>query len=156
MGLIAALAALAVVLITAAPGQVHATAPPVPTASGQPSHSPSPSSTPSPSDTPTTTPADHPVHGTPPVAKASGAFVTALQAGMADGQVSQQAGQNLFNQLQQLLFNTPRDNAQQLEAQYAQLVETYDQYRTQGQITGSAALELRQDMDALGTALGTG
>lgn len=152
MGLIAALAALVVVLITGAPGPVRATAPPV----ASPSSSPSPSSTPSPSVTPTATPVDHQVRGTPPVAKASGAFVTALQAGMADGQVSQQAGQSLFNQLQQLLFNTPRDNAQQLEQQYSQLIQIYDQYKSQGQITGTAALVLRQDMDALGTALGTG
>jgi hypothetical protein len=70
--------------------------------------------------------------------------------------VGQQAGGRLINQFNQLLFNTPRDNPQQLEQQYAQLVEIYDQYRSQGQITGRAALMLRQDMDALGTALGTG
>lgn len=88
------------------------------------------------------------------MARASGAFVTTLQAGMADGQVSQQAGQNLFNQFNQLLFNTPRDDAQQVEQQYSQLVEIYLQFRSQGQITGSAALVLRQDMDRLGTTLG--
>ena len=66
------------------------------------------------------------------------------------------AGGNLINQFNQLMFNTPRDNPQQLEQQYAQLVEIYDQYRSQGQITGRAALMLRQEMDALGTALGTG
>ena len=156
MSLVAALAALVVVLITSPASLVHATAPPLPSASGQPSHSAAPSATPSPTVTQTTTPADHPARGTPPAAKASGAFVTALQAGMADGQVSQQAGGNLINQFNQLMFNTPRDNPQQLEQQYAQLVEIYDQYRSQGQITGRAALMLRQEMDALGTALGTG
>jgi eukaryotic-like serine/threonine-protein kinase len=159
MALVAALAALVVVLVTSGPSPVRTAAPPVTPVSGQASQQqsqpPSPSVTPSSSATATTTPADHPASGTPPVAKASGALVSALQTGMTDGQVSQQAGQNLFNQLQQLLFNTPRDDAQQVEQQYAQLVEIYDQYRSQGQITGSAALALRQDMDALGTALGT-
>jgi hypothetical protein len=153
-----------VVLVTGAPSSVHTGEPPVTAASGQPSRSSSPAVTPSPSaspspsvsPSPSATPADHPVGGTPPVAKASGSFVSDLQAGMADGQVSAQAGQSLINQFNQLLFNTPRDNAQQVEQQYAQLVEIYDQYRSQGQITGSAALVLRQDMDALGAALGAG
>jgi eukaryotic-like serine/threonine-protein kinase len=162
MALIAALAALVVVLVTGAPGSVPTAAPPVTAASGQPSQPSSPSVTASPSASPsptvtaspTATPADHRVGGTPPVAKASGAFVSALQAGMADGQVSAQAGQQLINQFNQLLFNTPRDDAQQVEQQYAQLVEIYDQYRSQGQLTGNAALVLRQDLDALGAALG--
>ncbi len=150
MGLIAALAALAVVLLTPA----RVAAPPAqsrhPAVGGRTQRS-SPTAL-------STSPAPPPPggHGLSPIASAAGAFVGDLETGQADGQVSEQAGQNLFGQLQQLLFNTPRQNATQVEQQYAQLVEQFDQYRSQGQINGSAAATLRREIGAIGAALGAG
>ena len=89
----------------------------------------------------------------PPVSAAAGTFVADLKEGVLGGQVSQQAGQNLFNQLQQVLFSPPA-TAQQVDQQYAQLVQVYDQYLMQGQITGWAISVLRHDLGALGSALG--
>jgi len=43
----------------------------------------------------------------PPTAAAAAGFVGDLQAGVADGQVTQQAGQDLFSHLQPLLFGPP-------------------------------------------------
>ena len=74
----------------------------------------------------------------PPAAAAAGAFVSDLEAGVATGQVSEQAGHNLFNQLQQLLFRPPGQNAQQVQQQYDQLVQVYDHYQANGQIAGHA------------------
>ncbi len=82
------------------------------------------------------------------------ALVGDLQAGVADGQVTQPAGQDLFSHLQPLLFGPPGQNAQQIQQQYQQLVQAYDQHQAQGQITGPAAARLRQALQALGTALG--
>jgi len=151
MCLLAALAALAVVLVTeparpAAPRLL----PSQPAATYQ-AHQSSPAgqATSSPSE-----PAR--VRGLSPLAAAAGAFVGELETAQADGQVSEQAGQNLFNQLQQLLFNTPRDNPTQVEQQYAQLLEQFDQYRAQGQVSGSAAPTLRSEIGAIGTDLGAG
>jgi serine/threonine-protein kinase len=90
----------------------------------------------------------------PPAARAAATFVGEVAAGVADGQVSQQAGQQLFQQLQQLLFVTPGADAQQVQQQYEQLVQTYDQFQSQGQITGPATGQLRQALAALGTAVG--
>ena len=47
----------------------------------------------------------------PPTAAAAAGFVGDLQAGVADGQVTQQAGQDLFSHLQPLLFGPPGQNA---------------------------------------------
>ena len=47
-----------------------------------------------------------------------------------------QAGQDLFNHLQQLLFGPPGQNTQQIQQQYQQLIQAYDQHQSQGQITG--------------------
>lgn len=91
----------------------------------------------------------------PPVATAVAAFVGNLQAAVADGQVTPQAGQDLFSQLQQVLFGPPGQNTQQIQQQYAHLVQAYDQHRAHGDITGRAATRLRQALGALGTALGT-
>ena len=145
--LAAAVAALAAVLVTfwratpaAAPASLAATH----QASTAQAHSmpPKPSATGSPS-------------ALPPIAAAAAAFVGDLDAGVADGQVSQQAGQGLFNQLQQLLFGSqdPQD-AEQVQQNYSQLVQVYDQDQGQGQITGPAASVLRQALQALGTAVG--
>jgi eukaryotic-like serine/threonine-protein kinase len=90
----------------------------------------------------------------PLAAAAAAAFVGDLEAGVASGQVTQQAGQDLFNHLQQLLFGPPGQDSQQVDQQYAQLIQAYDQDQVQGQITGSAAATLRHALDALGVAVG--
>jgi hypothetical protein len=87
-------------------------------------------------------------------AAAAAAFTGDLQAAVAGGQVTQQAGQDLFSHLQQLLFGPPGQNPQQIQQQYQQLVQAYDQHQAQGQITGPAAAQLRQALQALGAALG--
>ena len=89
-----------------------------------------------------------------PAAAAAGAFTGDLQAAVADGQVTPQAGQDLFNHLQQLLFGPPGQNTQRIQQQYQQLIQAYDQHQSQGQITGLAASRLRHELEALGTALG--
>ena len=68
--------------------------------------------------------------------------------------MAQQAGQDLFNHLQQLLFGPPGQNAQQIQQQYQQLVQAFDQHQSQGQISGAAAGRLRHALDALGAAVG--
>ena len=91
----------------------------------------------------------------PPAAAAAATLVGDLKAGVTAGQVTQQAGQNLFNQLQQVLFPPPGQNAQQLQQQYSQLVQAYTQDKSQGQITGQAVTALSGAISALGAALGT-
>jgi serine/threonine protein kinase len=95
-------------------------------------------------------------HGTklPPVAAAAGAFVGDLQAGVQSGEVSTQAGQGLFNQLQQLLFQSPDQDPQRVQQQYSQLVQVYDQYVQRGDITGRSATTLSHALDVLRTAVG--
>jgi eukaryotic-like serine/threonine-protein kinase len=90
----------------------------------------------------------------PPAAAAAATLVGELEAGVADGQVTPQAGQELYNHLQQLLFGSPRQDPQQIQHQYAQLLQTYDQRRSQGLITGRAAIAVRHALRALGTAVG--
>jgi serine/threonine-protein kinase len=85
----------------------------------------------------------------PPAAAAAAAFVGNLQAAVADGQVTTQAGADLFNHLQQLLFGPPDGNIQQIQQQYAQLVQAYDQHLAHGDITGRAATTLRHALGAL-------
>ena len=65
-----------------------------------------------------------------------------------------QAGQNMFNQLQQLLFQPADEDPQRVQQQYSQLVQAYDQYIQRGDITGRAATTLSHALDALRTALG--
>jgi len=101
-----------------------------------------------------TTPATPSAGATPPAAAAAATFVGDLETGVADGQVTPQAGQDMFNHLQQLLFIPPGQDPQQVDQQYAQLVQAYDQDEAQGQITEPAATTLRQELDALGTAMG--
>jgi serine/threonine-protein kinase len=152
VALAAALAALAVVLLTG-PAK-----PSVPAASPAASH---------PAVTPTTgkpASAHHKKTGKhasgkdasalPPAAAATAAFAGDLQAAVADGEVTQQAGQDLFSHLQQLLFGPPGQDAQQIQQQYQQLVQSYDQHQSQGQITGPAAARLHQALQTLGAALG--
>ena len=91
----------------------------------------------------------------PPVAAAAATFVGDLQVAVADGQLTPPAGRDLFNHLQQLLFGPPDQNPQQIQEQYAHIVEAYDQYQAHGDITGRAAITLRHALGALGAALGT-
>ena len=109
-----------------------------------------------PTVTPTVTVTAKPASALPPAAAAAGAFVGDLQAGVADGQVAQPAGQDLFTHLQQALFGPPGQQAQQARQQYQQLVQAYDQHLSQGQISGAAAGRLRHALDALGAALSIG
>ena len=145
--LAASLAALAAVLLAGAPGHPQASSPPRNPAATHPAAA---------RTTPVTPTAVAPTHASalPPAAAATGAFTGDLQAAVADGQVTPQAGQDLFNHLQQLLFGPPGQNTQQIQQQYQQLIQAYDQHQSQGQITGPAASRLRHDLQALGTALG--
>jgi eukaryotic-like serine/threonine-protein kinase len=90
----------------------------------------------------------------PPVAAAAATFVGDLEAGVTDGQVAPPAGQDLYNHLQHLLFGPPDQTPQQIQQQYAQLLQSYDQHRQQGQITGHAATALRRALRALAAAIG--
>jgi serine/threonine-protein kinase len=88
-------------------------------------------------------------------AAAAATLVGDLKEGVTDGQVTQQAGQQLFQQLQQLLFPPPGQDVQQLQQQYSQLVQQYTQAKSQGEITGQAVTTLSDAISALGAALGT-
>ena len=90
----------------------------------------------------------------PPLAAAAAAFVGDLQAGVASGEVTSRAGQSMFNQLQQLLFQPSDRNPQQVQQQYDQLVQVYDQYTQRGEITGRAVASLSHALNALRTAVG--
>ena len=90
----------------------------------------------------------------PRVAAAAAAFVGDLQAGVTSGQVTPDAGQNLFNQLQRLLFQPADQDPERAQQQYGQLAQVYDHYQADGKITGHAALALGHDLDALRTAVG--
>src|SRR5579859_2562131 len=158
--LAAALAALAAVLLTGTAGHAGSAAPPA----THPAVAPTADQTPGARHTTppgahrhkTRKPAVTPRHASalPPAAAAAAAFVGDLQAAVADGQVTQQAGQDLFSHLQQLLFGPPGQNAQQIQQQYQQLLQSYDQHRSQGDITGAAAVRLRHALDSLGAAVG--
>jgi eukaryotic-like serine/threonine-protein kinase len=147
--LAASLAALAVVLLTGTAGRAGATLSPAhPAATHQAArktHQPGRR-------------AAAPKPALPPAAAAAAGFVGDLQAAVADGQVTPQAGQDLFSHLQQLLFRPSGQNAQQIQQQiqqqFQQLVQVYDQRQSQGQITGPAAARLRPALAALGAALG--
>ncbi len=141
--LAASLIALMVVLLTGGPG-----------ASGSPSAHPAVTGTGQPAATVASSPSVQPGTTLSPVAAAAAALVGDLKEGVADGQVAPQAGQNLFNQLQQVLFQ-PGMGPQQVQQQYSQLVQAYTQDKSQGQITGQAATSLSGAISALGTALGT-
>ncbi len=145
--LAASLATLAAVLLTstAAPHPGASPSPARPAATGQAAtrHTPQPGGR-----------ATAAASTLPPPAAAAAAFVGDLQAAVADGQVAQPAGQDLFSQLQQLLFGPPGQNAGQLQQQYQRLIQAYDQHQSQGQITGPAATRLRHALQTLGAALG--
>jgi hypothetical protein len=90
----------------------------------------------------------------PRVAAAAATFVGDLEAGVTSGQVSTDAGQNLFNQLQRLLFQPPDQDPERAQQQYGQLAQVYEHYQADGKITGRAALALGRDLDALRSAVG--
>jgi serine/threonine-protein kinase len=90
----------------------------------------------------------------PPVAAAAATLVGGLTAGVTDKQVAPPAGQDLYNHLEHLLFSPPGQTAQQIQQQYAQLLQSYDQHRQQGQISGHAAIALRRALRALAAAVG--
>ncbi|HSR86303.1 MAG TPA: protein kinase, partial [Streptosporangiaceae bacterium] len=145
LALAGALAALAFVLVSNRshpPGSVGTPPGPAATHGSQP--------TPSPSTTQPST--------VSPVAAAAGSLVTDLQVGVADGQVTPGAAKDLFNQLQQLLFNSldqnGGQNAGQTDQRYSQLVQSFDNREAHGDINGPAAGVLRHDLDQLGMAVG--
>jgi serine/threonine-protein kinase len=183
--LAAALAALVTVLLSGAPGHAAPVAAPSAPPSAAPSVLPSaaPSASPGASQRSSTSrPVAHkaykPAHprtgptraarpgptrptvglatALPPAAAAAATFVGALEAGVIDGQVAPPAGQDLYNHLQHLLFGPPGQPPQQIQQQYAQLVQAYDEDRSHGQISGHAATDLRRALATLGTALGAG
>jgi eukaryotic-like serine/threonine-protein kinase len=89
----------------------------------------------------------------PPVAAAAATLVGDLAAGVTDKQVAPPAGQDLYNHLEHLLFGPPGQTRQQIQQQYAQLLQSYDQHRQQGQVTGHAAIALRRALRALAVAI---
>jgi hypothetical protein len=153
VALAASLSALAVVLLASPAGRPQASPSPAQPAATRQAQARTP---PPARHTPSATPAaPRPQASTlPPTAAAAAAFTGDLQAAVAAGQVTPQAGQDLFSHLQQLLFGPPGQNAQQIQQQYQQLAQTYDQHQLQGQITGPAAARLRHALQALGAALG--
>jgi len=169
VALAAVVVALVAVLLTGAPGQPAPSAAPRITPSAAPPATPSAVSRATPGAAPhsaappaapkthkpaRTRPAAGHTGALPPVAAAAAAFVGDLEAGVADGQVAPQAGQDLYNHLQPLLFGPPGQDHQQIQHQYAQLLQVYDQHQSQGQITGGAAIALRHALRVLGAAVG--
>jgi eukaryotic-like serine/threonine-protein kinase len=156
VALAAALAALTVVLLTGSPPHSAPRAAPGATPSATPRSSaaqPAPHKTHKPARK--RPPAGH-ASALPPVAAAAAAFVGDLEAGIADGQLAPPAGQDLYNHLQHLLFSPPGKDPQQIQQQYAQLLQSYDEHQSKGQITGHAAVALRHALHALGAAAGAG
>jgi serine/threonine-protein kinase len=147
--LAAALAVLAAVLLTGTPARPAAAPGPVTPAT----HGAASPTVHKPHARPATN-KPHPADTLPPAAAAAATFVGDLKAAVADGQLTPQAGQDLFNHLQQLLFGPPGQSTQQIQQQYAQLVQAYDQHQAHGDITGHAATTLRHALGALGAALG--
>ncbi|HEY2261531.1 MAG TPA: protein kinase [Streptosporangiaceae bacterium] len=140
-----------------APSRAPSRAPTRPAASHAPSRAPTrPAASPRPTAARSTPAKKTAGTALPPAAAAAAALVGDLKAGVTDGQVTQQAGQDLFSHLQPLLFPPAGQNAQQIHDQYTQLVNTYQQHHTKGDITGHAAAALPGAIAALGTALGAG
>jgi serine/threonine-protein kinase len=142
--LTAALAALAAVLLTGTTDHAAPGAAPAATHQSPTTHPASPKA-----HKPKRPAAGH-AAALPPAAAAAATFVGDLDAAVADGQVTPQAGQDLYNHLQQLLFGPPDQDPEQIQHQYAQLLQAYDQRQSQGQITGHAATALRSALAALG------
>ncbi|MBO0834774.1 MAG: serine/threonine protein kinase [Actinobacteria bacterium] len=92
----------------------------------------------------------------PPVAAAAATFIVDLQAGVSDGQVSQSAGQDLYNQLEKLVVTPPGRDPLKIQQDYAQLLQSYDQHSLQGDITGQASVALGDALQVLGAAVRAG
>jgi eukaryotic-like serine/threonine-protein kinase len=99
-------------------------------------------------------PAVRRVDALPPVAAAAATLVGDLAAGVTDKQVAPPAAQDLYNHLQHLLFGPPDQTPQQIQQQYAQLLQSYDQHRQHAEITGHATIALRRALRALAAAVG--
>ncbi|HEY2076674.1 MAG TPA: protein kinase [Streptosporangiaceae bacterium] len=99
-------------------------------------------------------PAVRRVDALPPVAAAAATLVGDLAAGVTDKQVAPPAAQDLYNHLQHLLFGPPDQTPQQIQQQYAQLLQSYDQHRQHAEIAGHAAIALRRALRALAAAVG--
>jgi hypothetical protein len=156
VALAAALAALAAVLLAGRGGAGPAAPAARPVVTGPAGHAPSlRAAGPARRSSPRRTPAGKATAAAlPPVAAAAATLVGDLRAGVADGQVTQQAGQDLFGHLQPLLFGPPGQDARQIQDQYAQLVQAYAQHQSKGDITGQSAVTLAKAIAALGAALG--
>jgi peptidase E len=93
---------------------------------------------------------------TPSVASSAGAIVTALDAGVANGSVAPQVGQQLANQLQPLLYSPHPESTQEETQQFDQLVQTFDMDVANDQISGKTTVAaLTRSIDGLAAALGT-
>ncbi len=147
VALAASLAALAAVLLGGPASRPQASLSPAEQAAASQAHTPPPARRTPPARRAAARPQ---ASALPPAAAAAAAFTGDLQAAVADGQVTPQAGQDLFGHLQQLLFGPPGQDPQQIQQQYQQLVQAYDQHQAQGQITGPAAARLHQALQALG------
>jgi hypothetical protein len=94
-----------------------------------------------------------------PAASLAGAVISALDAGVTNGSVAPQAGQQLTSQLQPLLVaptGASPQSAQQQVQQFDQLVQDFNQDVANGQITGASTIAvLATSIDRLATALGT-
>ena len=145
--LTAAVVALAAVLLSSGakqpmPGGSHTNR-----AVSHPSHASRAGRAPTPKRSP-------PRQALPPTAAAVAGFVGQLEAGIADGQVSPQAGEDLYNHLQRLLFGPPDQSPQQIQQLYGNLLQIYQQRVSKGQVAGQAAKGLRNALAAFGAALG--
>jgi eukaryotic-like serine/threonine-protein kinase len=162
VALAAALIALTVVLLAGPPRPAASATPPAsPAASATPPASPAVRSAPDKPRIPArqrhrppARPASRPASPLPPVAAAAAALAGDLQAAAGSGQLTQQAGQDLFNHLEQVLFPPPGQDPQQRRQQYAQLVRAFDQHLSHGDITATAAAAVHRALVALGAALG--
>jgi len=88
---------------------------------------------------------------------APGELVSGLTRLKDVGDISDQAAQALFNQLQPVLFapSGPGPTAGSLAKSYDQLVQTFDQAVISGAITGPSAVDvLSEDLDRLASAFG--
>ncbi len=89
------------------------------------------------------------------VGAAAGDFVARLASGESAGAVSAQAGQQLYQDLQPILFSPQGSPAQRVQ-QFDQLVQNFDQDVASGQIAGATTVTaLTQSLHELASALGT-
>lgn len=93
----------------------------------------------------------------PPMATAAGTLVRDIEAGVQAGNLTPQAGQDLYGHLQPLLFNPGSQQPQQDQQQYQQLDQALSQDIAHGQITGTPAITtLHNDLTELARTLPAG